>query len=63
MQLLCFTLICLSGIIGFQYGRFSANIKVKEDDLSDCCGATVVEKKITSCLSCGHDCKTKKRNN
>ena len=63
MQGLCFMLICIAGILGYQYGKFTANVRIKNDKnfLSDCCGATVYEKTTTGCLSCGNECKTKKR--
>ncbi len=54
-------LICFAAIIGYQYGKFSSRVNLDGDDLSNCCGASVVERKVVGCLSCGKECKTKKR--
>lgn len=63
MEGLCFMLICIAAIFGYQYGKFVGNVKIKDDSkfLSDCCGAIVYEKTTAGCLNCGNECKIKKR--
>lgn len=48
------------GYIGYRLGLMSSGFSIGDGDLSDCCGASVIERKETACLSCGKECKIRR---